>query len=73
MLSSYLTLANKLDRHTAVLSMSGPKVKAIPATTKGREGWIAGTVIFKKVIKCFCMKTAYTKTLHQMKNTWLLF
>lgn len=58
MLSSYLTVANKLHRHTAVLSMSGPKVKAIPATTKGREDWMAETVIFKKVIKVVSMKTA---------------
>lgn len=58
MLSSYLTVANRLGGHTAVLSMSGPKVKAIPATTKGREGWTAENVIFKKVTKGVSMKTA---------------
>lgn len=41
-----------------MLSMSGPKVKAIPATTKGREGWTAENVIFKKVTKGVSMKTA---------------
>lgn len=72
MLSSYLR-ANKLGRRTAVLSMSGPKVKAIPATTKGRRCSVAETVIFNKVLKCVCVKTTGARTTHQMKNALFVF
>lgn len=34
---------------TAGLSTSGPKVEAIPATTKGTRGWRAGGAIFNKI------------------------
>lgn len=71
-LSSYL-LANKLGRRTAVLSMSGPKVKAIPATTKGRRRWVGETVIFNKVLKCVFMKTTGARFTHQMKHALFVF
>lgn len=48
MLSSYLTAANELGSGTAVLSVSGPEVKAIPATTKARRGWMAQTAVPEK-------------------------
>lgn len=52
------TVLGEVMLYTAVLSLSGLKVKAIPATTKGTEGWVAGNVVFGNVAKCICFRTA---------------